>query len=191
MRVVGMGWGKSGRRRWQLRCWCVVGWMIAALRTLLAGCGCGSASVCGGELRFFPSPTPPTHPSSTAHPSPPHPKEGCRVRLESGRVLTARAVVWTPANRRPVLPAWTRQLASAEGAADAGATDGQQPAVDGTLGGTVSLPPGIATSDCVDLRGAELEGRRVAVVGGGMSAGLLAAGAAERGAHVMLVCRRC
>lgn len=52
------------------------------------------------------------------------------------------------------------------------------------------LPPGMATSDQVDLRSAELAGRRLVVVGGGMSAGLLAAGAAERGAVVTLVCRR-
>ena len=103
---------------------------------------------------------------------------GCRVRLASDAVLTARAVVWTPANRRPVLPAWARPLAAA---GEAGA-DGQP-----------QLPPGILTSDSVDLGGSSsdgLEGRRVAVVGGGMTAGLLAAGAAERGAHVALVCRR-
>ena len=105
---------------------------------------------------------------------------GCRVHLASGTVLTARAVAWTPANRHPVLPAWARQLATPAGER---AAEGPQP----------QLPPGILTSDSVDLSSpsaAGLEGQRVAVVGGGMSAGLLAAGAAERGARVTLVCRR-
>lgn len=46
------------------------------------------------------------------------------------------------------------------------------------------------TWDQVDLRTAQLEGLRVVVVGGGMTAASLAAGAADRGARVTLVCRR-
>ncbi|KAL4419953.1 hypothetical protein ABPG75_007051 [Micractinium tetrahymenae] len=114
---------------------------------------------------------------------------GCHVHLASGRVLHARAAIYTAAPRQPVLPAWARALAAAPAqpvppgdAAAQGADRAQQ--------AQRSLPAGITTSDQVDLRCAELAGRSVAVVGGGMSAGLLAAGAAERGAQVTLVCRR-
>lgn len=99
------------------------------------------------------------------------------MHLASGRVLAARAAVYTPANRSPVLPAWARQLLAERAGQDGGEPQAQ-------------LPPGIATADAVDLRSAELAGSSAVVVGGGMSAGLLAAGAAERGAQVTLVCRR-
>ena len=118
---------------------------------------------------------------------------GCRVHLGSGRVLAARAVIYTPANLQPVLPAWVRQLQVAappqqeqEQEQEQGLGQAEHPA---PLQQS-RLPAGIATSDSVDLRGAELAGKQVVVVGGGMSAGLLAAGAAERGAEVTLVCRR-
>jgi NADPH-dependent 2,4-dienoyl-CoA reductase/sulfur reductase-like enzyme len=82
-----------------------------------------------------------------------------------------------------VLPAWARQLQVAPPPQqEQGKAEHKQQACE--------LPAGIATSDSVDLRGAELAGKQVVVVGGGMSAGLLAAGAAERGAEVTLVCRR-
>ena len=120
------------------------------------------------------------------HPS--HCPAGCRVHLASGRVLAARAVIYTAANLQPVLPAWARQLQVAPPPQqEQGKAEHKQQACE--------LPAGIATSDSVDLRGAELAGKQVVVVvvvvvGGGMSAGLLAAGAAERGAEVTLVCRR-
>jgi NADPH-dependent 2,4-dienoyl-CoA reductase/sulfur reductase-like enzyme len=102
------------------------------------------------------------------------------VHLASGRVLAARAVIYTPANLQPVLPAWARQLPVAPPSQQQQEQEQQ----------ACELPAGIATSDSIDLRGAEVAGKRVVVVGGGMSAGLLAAGAAERGAKVTLVCRR-
>lgn len=132
---------------------------------------------------------------------------GCRVHLASGRLLAARAVVYTPANRRAVVPAWARQLAEPPQPCTPPADPcvPAEPDVEGACGASgraeakqgvgveqqARLPAGIATSDAVQLRDAELEGRRVVVVGGGMAAGLLAAGAAERGADVALVCRRC
>ena len=127
---------------------------------------------------------------------------GCRVHLAGGRVLAARAVIYTPANRQPVLPAWARHLliegdeAAAAAAGGAGVAAAGGPATEQAAERAQQaqrLPPGWATADQVDLRGAELadlSGRSVVVVGGGMSAGLLAAGAAERGADVVLVCHR-
>lgn len=53
-----------------------------------------------------------------------------------------------------------------------------------------SFPPGLLTFDQVDLNGAEVAGRHVVVVGGGMTAATLAAGAVARGARVTMVCRR-
>lgn len=111
------------------------------------------------------------------------------MHLASGRVLRASAAIYTAAPHRPVLPAWVRKLAAAEArplALGAGASP-PAPQAEQT---SSPLPAGFATSDEVDLRCAELAGRSVAVVGAGMSAGLLAAGAAERGAHVTMVCRR-
>ena len=56
------------------------------------------------------------------------------------------------------------------------------------------LPPvpvdALAHADDVDLRGLDLDGQHVAIVGGGLTAGHLAAGAAERGATVTLIARR-
>ncbi|KAL4857085.1 Pre-mRNA-processing protein 40A [Chlorella vulgaris] len=140
---------------------------------------------------------------------------GCRVHLASGKVLAAQAVVYTPANRSPVIPAWAKALPAAPPhtppAETSSAPSGSEPAEAGgeavadELAATPAeqaqppasassspapLPAGMQTWDSVDLRTAELAGKRVVVVGGGMSAGLLAAGAAERGAHVTLVCRR-
>lgn len=106
------------------------------------------------------------------------------MHLSNGRVLAARAAVYTPSNRSPVVPAWAQQL----GAAGQAGGDGAPPAA--VVAVAAQLPAGIATADAVDLRAADLAGKRVVVVGGGMAAGLLAAGAAERGAYVTLVCRR-
>ncbi len=121
---------------------------------------------------------------------PPHAHAGCRVHLASGRTLLCRAAVYTPANRRPVLPAWARPLLGAPAAAEPGNCNEQQGG--GSNKSSLQLPPGILTADGVNLStAAGLEGKQLVVIGGGMSAGLLAAGAAERGAHVHLVCRRC
>lgn len=137
------------------------------------------------------------------------------MHLASGKVLAAQAVVYTPANRSPVIPAWVKALPAAPPhtppAETGSAPSGSEPAeaageaVADELAATPAeqaqppapassspapLPAGIQTWDSVNLRTAELAGKRVVVVGGGMSAGLLAAGAAERGAHVTLLCRR-
>eukprot|EP00887_Chlorella_sp_A99_P000159 scaffold16.g159.t1 len=98
----------------------------------------------------------------------------CAVHLSSGAVVHARAVVHTASCRRPIVPAWVRQLQP---------TDGSQAA----------LPSGIATWDEVDLRhtAAQVTGRRVVLVGGGMASAMLAVGAADAGAAaVTLVARR-
>ena len=116
------------------------------------------------------------------------PLSGCRVHLASGRALVCRAAVYTPSNRCPILPAWARPLAAPPAAGQDGIS-GQQ---DCSSRAPPQLPPGIFTADAVHLGSAAgLEGQHIVVVGGGMSAGLLAAGAAERGARVTLVCRRC
>lgn len=132
-----------------------------------------------------------TAPSLTAHPSPPHPCTGCRVHLASGQTLLCRAAVYTPVNRRPVLPAWVRPLLAPGTAAEAGSAAGRQQ--EGLIQQIQpQLPAGILTADTVHVgAAADLDGMQLVVVGGGMSAGLLAAGAAERGARVHLLCRRC
>lgn len=104
-------------------------------------------------------------------------------------MLRARAAIYTTAPRQPVLPAWVRALAAAEAPPVAPCGEAPQLA-ERAQQAQRGLPAGIATSDRVDLRCADLAGRSVVVVGGGMSAGLLAAGAAERGATVTMVCRR-
>jgi cation diffusion facilitator CzcD-associated flavoprotein CzcO len=45
-------------------------------------------------------------------------------------------------------------------------------------------------SDRADLRGLQLQGERVLIVGGGLTSGHLALGAVERGAQVLLMSRR-
>lgn len=114
---------------------------------------------------------------------------GCRVHLASGRVLRARAALYTAAPRQPVLPAWVRVLAAGDEQRSPAEGDAAQLA-ERAQHMQPPLPAGIAASGQVDLRCAELAGRSVVVIGGGMSAGLLAAGAAERGARVTMVCRR-
>ncbi|PRW33610.1 FAD-dependent oxidoreductase [Chlorella sorokiniana] len=114
-------------------------------------------------------------------------EQGCRVHLASGRTLLCRAAIYTPANRRPVLPAWVRPLLPA---VEAGATGGLQQG-SANQPSQPQLPPGMFTADTMQMgAAADLGGKRLVVIGGGMSAGLLAAGAAERGARVHLVCRR-
>lgn len=113
------------------------------------------------------------------------------MHLASGQTLLCRAAVYTPANRRPVLPAWVRPLLAPGAAAEAGSAAGRQQ--EGPIQQIQpQLPDGILTADAVHVgAAADLDGQQLVVVGGGMSAGLLAAGAAERGARVHLLCRRC
>lgn len=114
------------------------------------------------------------------------------MHLASGHTLLCRAAIYTAAICRPVLPGWLRPLLAPEVATNNG--DHQQQQQDGAIHAShLQLPAGICTADTVHLgnAAASLDGKQLVVIGGGMSAGLLAAGAAERGAHVHLVCRRC
>ena len=134
---------------------------------------------------------------------------GVRVHLASGAVLRARAVVYTAACRRPILPAWVKELAQGQAGSASAAAAGSPEAAgaaaqaaattfgSGSDGGSAfhlhvtQLPAGIATWDRVDLSSADVAGKRVVVVGGGMAAAALAVGAATWGASaVTLVCRR-
>ena len=82
------------------------------------------------------------------------------LQLADGRTILADHVVVATNPRRPVVPAWV-----------------------------AGLPAG-AVHHGGRLRGRDLEGRRVLVVGGGLSAAHLALGAAADGARVVLVARR-
>lgn len=110
------------------------------------------------------------------------------VRLASGEALTTRAVVHTAACRRPVLPAWARARLCSHGT-------GGEAADAGPAGEQLRQLPCILTWDAVDLpalkASGELRGRRVAIVGGGMTSAALAVGAADAGAAaVTLLARR-
>ncbi len=91
---------------------------------------------------------------------------GTVVTLASGAALAARRVVVATNPGRPVVPGWAARL----------------------LGSTPS--DRVVHSSRVDLRGAELAGQRVMVVGGGLTAGGLALAGMARGAQATLVCRR-
>jgi hypothetical protein len=98
------------------------------------------------------------------------------VRLASGRTLTARAVVAAGAPLLPVRPAWARPLL----------LDSK------TIGSPPNPSIDILTWNEVDLSDSrcQLAGKSVSVVGGGMTAAMLALGAAAKGAKVTLICRR-
>jgi len=87
------------------------------------------------------------------------------LSLTDGTIVTARHTVLAvnPARRR--IPNWVAEA-------------------------RVDQPGRVSHADDIDLRGADLSGWRLAVVGGGLTAGHLAAGAAERGADVKLLIRR-
>ncbi len=91
---------------------------------------------------------------------------GVLVRLAGGDALEAERVVMATDPRRPRIPA---VAAAALREAPAGT---------------------IAHASDVDLGASCLAGRRVAIVGGGLTAVQLAVGAAERGAHPTLLARR-
>ena len=92
-------------------------------------------------------------------------RHATRLRLAGGTRIVARHVVVAtdPARRR--LPGWAMDM--------------------------LPVPvDALAHGDDVDLRRVDVAAEHVAVVGGGLTAGHLAAGAAARGGRVMLLCRR-
>ena len=93
-------------------------------------------------------------------------KRGLRVLTQAGREYRARRVVLATNAMRPVRPGWSA-------AAAGGAPRGR-----------------IVHSDELDLRDLRLAGERILVVGGGLTAAGIAAGAVRRGARVVLVARR-
>lgn len=92
-------------------------------------------------------------------------RHATRLALADGTTLVAAHVVLATDPARRCVPAWV-----------------------------ADVPPvpveALAHAGDVDLRGLDLSGQHVAVVGGGLTAGHLAAGAVDRGARVTLVCRR-
>ncbi|MEM8747753.1 MAG: FAD-dependent oxidoreductase [Actinomycetota bacterium] len=92
--------------------------------------------------------------------------DGLTIDLESGRTLVAERVVVASNPHRREVPQWVTPL----------------------LGRTRAE---ILHGDDVDLiEASDLTGRRVAVIGGGLTAGHLACGAADRGADVTVITRR-
>jgi len=91
-------------------------------------------------------------------------RAGIDVTTSGGRRFLAGRVVLATNPARPVLPPWATR---------------------------VDAPPGrILHTDRLDLRGLRLDGERVLVVGGGLTACGVAVGAVARGATVTLVSRR-
>lgn len=102
---------------------------------------------------------------------PPRPGRGqFRLHLSAGGVATARRVVLATNPGRPVWPDWAFDWVE----------------------GRAALPPGrLAHASEIDLRQwPSLAGERVAIVGGGLTSGHLALGAAARGAWATLLARR-
>ena len=87
------------------------------------------------------------------------------ARLDDGTTVSARHVVLAVDPARRQLPTWVPDTAGV-------------------------APERLAHAEEVDLRGLRLDGEVVVVVGGGLTAGHLAVGAAARGATVHLVARR-
>ena len=97
-------------------------------------------------------------------------KDGDRPRfclhLSNGQTIIARRVVIANGGAVPNVPEWVGQIST-------------------------SYPPDrLLHSHQVDLRGSQLQGERVLIVGGGLTSGHLALGAVERGAQVLLMSRR-
>lgn len=96
---------------------------------------------------------------------------GCRVHLSDGEVLVAKAVVVATSHGTPILPPWARDLNS----------------------NNISAPLGLCTWDGVDLssQASDIKGKRVVIVGGGMTAATQALGAAAcKAGSVTLIARR-
>ena len=127
--------------------------------------------------------------------------------------------VYTCTNRQSICPTWARPLLTLQSAPAAQqqlqGSDGKDtglhtdsPALSGATGQadqgscaaranpvteqSVGQPPqhAVKFAEEVDLRVAELHGKRIAVIGGGMTAAHLALGALERGAATVLLIAR-
>jgi lysine/ornithine N-monooxygenase len=88
------------------------------------------------------------------------------LELSTGQTVTARRVVIANGGGVPQLPAWFRQV-------------------------PLGYPPDrLLHSSQIDLRGLQLRGERILIIGGGLTSGHLAVGAIQRGAQVFLMSRR-
>ena len=88
------------------------------------------------------------------------------LELSNGEMVVARRVVIANGGGIPQLPAWVSQI-------------------------PMSYPSNrLLHSSQIDLRGLELRGERILIIGGGLTSGHLAVGAIGRGAQVLLMSRR-
>ncbi|MFM7423638.1 MAG: SidA/IucD/PvdA family monooxygenase [Elainella sp.] len=88
------------------------------------------------------------------------------LRLSTGQTLIARRVVLANGGATPHLPAWVKQI-PADYPSDR-----------------------LQHSSQIELRGLQVRGERILIIGGGLTSGHLASGAIERGAQVLLMSRR-
>jgi cation diffusion facilitator CzcD-associated flavoprotein CzcO len=89
-----------------------------------------------------------------------------RLEMSNGQTIVARRVVLANGGGRPHLPEWVEHISQ-------------------------TYPSErLLHSHQVDLRGLQLRGERVLIIGGGLTSGHLAVGAIQRGAQVMLMSRR-
>lgn len=88
------------------------------------------------------------------------------LELANGQTIVARRVVIANGGGLPNLPAWVDQIST------------RYPA------------DRLLHSHRVDLRGLQLHGERLLIIGGGLTSGHLAVGAINRGAEVLLMARR-
>jgi len=87
-----------------------------------------------------------------------------RLHLATGKTLKARRVVLAIAGGTPQYPSWVQS--------------------------TIAPRDRLLHSHNIDLRGLQLEGERVLIVGSGLTSGHLAVGAIARGAEVIMMARR-
>jgi FAD-NAD(P)-binding len=88
-----------------------------------------------------------------------------RLCLQDGQEVTARRVVLATGNAQPQIPDWVNEIQT--------------------------YPPDrLCHSQTIDLRKLQLAGKRVLIVGGGLTSGHLAVGGISRGAKVHLLIRR-
>jgi cation diffusion facilitator CzcD-associated flavoprotein CzcO len=86
--------------------------------------------------------------------------------LETGQIITARRVVLATGAARKAIPPWVTQI-------------------------TTAYPPeALSHAHSLDLRGQQLRGDRILIIGGGLTSGHLAVGAMARQARVTLIARR-
>jgi cation diffusion facilitator CzcD-associated flavoprotein CzcO len=96
------------------------------------------------------------------------------LRLSTGETLMARRVVIANGGGIPHVPEWVTQVAT------------HYPS-DPLQG---SRSDRLLHSSQIDLRGLQLRGERILIIGGGLTSGHLAVGAMKRGAQVFLMARR-